>query len=124
MCTFTCARFRVNAEYSFGARPDAESGETEDVEELSRWMAGVAVDRTFPLRSMLLTAEVFAREPLVEAATDADEEREWNAGAGIRDQLDPRWALDGRVGRRLTGDDKAWYVTFGGAHAFGLPWSR
>ena len=122
--TFTWARFHVNGEYTFGSRPDAESGETEGVEELSRWMAGVAVDRTFPLRSMLLTAEVFTREPLVEAAPDEDEELEWNAGAGIRYQLDPRWALDGGVGRRLTGDDKAWYLTFGGAYAFGLPWSR
>jgi hypothetical protein len=122
--TFTWARFHVNGEYTFGSRPDETSGEAEGVEELSRWMAGVAADRTFPLRSMLLTAEVFAREPLIEAAPDEDDELEWNAGAGVRYQLDPRWALDGGLGRRLTGDDKAWYVTFGGAYAFGLPWSR
>jgi hypothetical protein len=118
--TFTWARFHVNGEYTFGSRPAATaSGESTGVTELSRWLAGVAVDRTFPLRSMLLTAELFARAPLVEG-----EDVEWNTGAGIRYQLSPRWALDGGFGRRLTGDDQAWYVTFGGAYAFGLPWSR
>jgi hypothetical protein len=117
--TFSWARFHLNGEYTFGSRPDAASGESAGVEELSRWMAGVAVDRTFPLRSILLTAEVFALEPLVEG-----EDVEWNSGAGVRYQLAPRWAIDGGAGRRLTGDDQAWYLTFGGAYAFGLPWSR
>ena len=121
--TLSWARFHVNGEYTFGSRPDAGSGETNGVEELSRWMAGVAVDRTFPLSSMLLTAEVFAREPLSAAAPNEDEKLEWNSGVGVRYQLEPRWALDGGVGRRLTGDDQAWYVTFGGAYALGLPWS-
>jgi hypothetical protein len=118
--TFTWARFHVNGEYTFGSRPTATAGdESAGVAELPRWLAGVAVDRTFPLRSTLVTAEVFAREPLVEG-----EDVEWNTGAGIRYQLSPRWALDGGFGRRLTGDDQAWYVTVGGAYAFGLPWGR
>jgi hypothetical protein len=79
----------------------------------------MAVDRVFPLRSALITAELFAREPL-----RADGEVEWSTSAGVRYQLNPRWALDGGVGRRLTGDDRAWYVTFGSAYAFGLPWRR
>jgi hypothetical protein len=117
--TFTWARFHVNGEYTFGSRPAAGDGGSAGVPELSRWMAGVAADRTFPLRSLLLTAEVFAREPLA-----AGEDVEWNTGGGVRYQLDPRWAVDGGFGRRLTGDDRAWYVTFGGAYAVGLPWSR
>jgi hypothetical protein len=118
--TFTWARFHVNGEYTFGSRPAATAGgESTGVTELSRWLAGVAIDRTFPLRSTLVTAEVFAREPLVEG-----EDVEWNTGVGIRYQFRPRWALDAGFGRRLTGDDQAWYVTFGSAYAFGLPWAR
>jgi hypothetical protein len=44
----------------------------------------------------------------------------WNAAAGLRYQLAPRWAIDGGIGRRFTGDDRAWYVTFGSAFALGL----
>ena len=113
--TFTWARFHVNAEYTFGSRPT----EVTDGAELSRWTAGIAVDRPFPLRSLLVAGEVFAREPL-----RAGEEVEWNTGAGLRYQLAPRFALDGGIGRRLTGDDRAWYFTVGMAYAFGLPWSR
>lgn len=116
--TFTWARFHLNGEYTFGSSLDADA-ESAGVAELSRWMAGAAIDRTFPLRSMLITGEVFAREPL----RDGDD-IEWNAGAGLRYQLNPRWALDGGVGRGLTGDDRAWYGTFGTAFAFGLPWGR
>jgi hypothetical protein len=121
--TFTWARFHVNAEYTFGSELAANTGSDESIGagavELSRWMAGVAVDRTFPLRSILVTAELVAREPL-----RADENIEWNVGAGLRYQFRPRWALDGGAGRRLAGDDRAWYVTFGSAYAFGLPWRR
>jgi hypothetical protein len=113
--TFTWARFHVNAEYTFGSEGPEASGAVE----LARWTAGIAVDRTFPLRSLLIAGEVFAREPF-----GANEDVEWNAGTGLRYQLTPRFALDGGIGRRLTGDDWAWYVTFGTAYAFGLPWSR
>jgi hypothetical protein len=120
--TFRWARFHVNAEYTFGSELPAAAGDGSvgsGAVEISRWMAGVAVDKTFPLRSALFTAEIFAREPL-----RVGENVEWNAGVGARYQFRPRWALDGGVGRRLTGDDRAWYVTFGSAYAFGLPWRR
>ena len=110
--TFTWARFHVNGEYTFGDEAGAGAAA-----ELSRWMAGVAVDRTFPLRSMLVTGEVVAREPLHE-----EEEVAWETGVGLRYQLSPRWNIDGGIGRRLTGDDQGWYATFGTAVAFGLPW--
>lgn len=116
--TFTWARFHVNGEYTFGSRPELDV-ESVGTAELARWTAGVAVDRTFPLSSMLLSAEIFAQEPMGDG-----EDVEWNAGAGVRYQLSPRWAIDGGLGRRLTGDDRAWYVTTGSAYAFGLPWHR
>jgi Putative MetA-pathway of phenol degradation len=112
--TLPWARFHVNAGYTFGDEPSP----TSDVAvELARWIAGVAADRAFPLRSTLVTAEIVARQPIHD-----DEDVEWSAGAGVRRQLTSRWAIDGGVGRRLTGAAGAWYATVGTAFAFGLPW--
>jgi len=117
--TFTWARFHVNGEYTFGSRLDAGDVAGAGAAELSSWLGGIAVDRTFPLRAMLVSGEVYAREPI-----HTDEDIEWNTGIGLRYQLDPRFNIDGGIGRRLTGDDRGWYVTFGTAYAFGLPWRR
>lgn len=114
--TYRWARFHVNGQYTFGSAARADAPDAQPL-EVSRWLAGAAVDRTFPLRSMLVTGEVYARKPLDDGAGV-----EWNAGVGSRYQLTPRWAVDGGIGRRLTGDDRAWYLTAGGAFAFGLPW--
>lgn len=110
--TYGFARFHVNGSYTFGS---ARGEDEHAVEEISRWLAGVAVDKTMPLRSMLVIGEVYAREPIAAGA-----EIEWNAGAGIRYQLNPRLAVDGGVGKRLSGSDPAWFVTFGTAYAFAL----
>jgi hypothetical protein len=115
--TFPWARFHVNGEYTFGSRVGAGAGISTGAAELSSWVAGVAVDRTFPLAAFLVTGEVYAREPI-----HTDENLEWNTGLGLRYQLDPRFNIDGGVGRRLTGNDRGWYVTFGTAYAVGLPW--
>lgn len=115
--TLTWARFHLNGEYTFGARADAVGPEGAGAAELSRWIGGVATDRTFPLQSLLVTGEVFAREPI-----RRDEALEWNTGVGLRYQLDPRFNIDGGFGRRLTGSERGWYVTFGTAYAVGLPW--
>jgi hypothetical protein len=114
--TFRWARIHLNGQYTLGDAP--ESGGNA-VEEASRWLAGAAIDKTFPLRALLLTAEVFAAQPI-----HADESREWTLGTGVRYQVSPRWAVDGGVGRRFTGADPSWYVTAGTAYAFGLPWRR
>jgi hypothetical protein len=78
---------------------------------------GAAVDRTFPLRSLLVTGELVARQPLREG-----EDVEWNTATGLRYQLSPRVAGDAGGGYRITGDDQGWFVTFGAAVAVGLPW--
>ncbi len=123
--TFPFARFHVNVQGAFGPGLSlAASGPASDpvggnTIELSRWLAGAAVDRALPLRSLLLSAEAFARAPVVRG-----EPVEWNVGAGTRWQAAPRWALDAGVGRHLTGDDRGWYLTVGGAYAVGLPWRR
>ena len=114
--TFSWARFHVNGQYTFG---DAPAGDATGAgaAEIGRWLGGVAVDRPFPLQSLLVSAELFAQQPLHE-----DEALEWNAAAGTRVQLTPRLALDLGGGARLTGDDKGWFATIGGAYVVGLPW--
>lgn len=110
--TFGFARFHVNGAYAFGSAPegnDVEAGET------ARWMAGLAVDKTFPLRSTLLIADVFVEQPL-----HAGDPLVWTAEAGARYQLNPFFALDAGVGRRLTGDEQAWFFTFGAARVFAI----
>lgn len=105
------ARVHVNGQYTFGE--DADEG--ENVGEASRWMAGVAIDRTFPLRSILLTADVFAEQGLQDGA-----ELAWTGEAGFRYQSSPQFNIDFGMGRRFTGEDRSWFVTFGAAHAFAV----
>ncbi|MDQ3519854.1 MAG: hypothetical protein M3466_15820 [Gemmatimonadota bacterium] len=122
---FSIARVHVNGQYTFGEElPEVAGNGSEgrpqvggQALEVSRWLGGVAIDRTFPLRALLVTGEVYAQQPLRER-----EDVEWNSGVGLRYQIDPRFNVDGGIGRRLSGDDRGWYVTFGTAVAFGLPW--
>lgn len=109
--TFSRARFHANAEYTLG--PDA--GEGDEVGEASRWMAGIAVDRTFPIRSILVTADLFA-----EQALDSDESLAWTAEAGLRYQTSPQFNVDLGIGRRFAGEEQGWSFTVGVAHAFAL----
>ena len=113
--TFAWARLHLNAEYTFG---DEAGRDATSQRELTRWMAGAAIDRTFPLESFLLTAEAIALQPIIE-----NEPVAWQSAAGIRYQLSPRVATDAGFGIRLTGDDHGWFATFGAAVAVGLPWS-
>ena len=118
--TVSWARFHVNGQYTFGDAAEAAAVEADahGAAELSRWMGGLAVDRTVPLESLLLTGELVARQPLAR-----DAELAWDTAAGARYQLGPRLAVDGGAGYRLAGDDRGWYVTFGAALSLGLPWS-
>lgn len=117
--TYSFLRFHLNGQYTFSDRSrdaaTASRATSGGVVELSRWLGGVAVDKTLPLRSMLIGAEAYARQPIVPG-----EKVQLNAGTGIRYQVAPQWAIDGGVGARLTGDDRSWYATFGTAYAFGL----
>ena len=105
--TFPWARFHANAQYTLG-------DDAEEVGEASRWMAGLAVDRAFPLRSLLVTADVFAEQPLADG-----EELGWTAETGLRYQTSPQFNVDFGVGRRFTGE-QGWFFTVGAAHAFAL----
>lgn len=124
--TASWARVHANAEVTVGPRLAADPGDAAATPgsgqvgagavELARWTAGVAVDRTLPLRSLLMGAEVYARQPL-----QLGEGVEWASTVGVRYQYSPRLALDGGVGRRLSGENRGWYATVGSAYAFGLP---
>ena len=124
--TYGWARFHLNGQYTFGSAPDevasplgstTSAGVGPGVVELSRWFGGIAVDRTLPLRSMLVTGEVYAEQPLQSA-----ENVDWNAGIGVRYQLSPKFSVDGGLGKRLTGANQSWFVTFGLARNFAVPW--
>lgn len=111
--TIVRTRVHLNGQYTFG---DAPSGSTEaSAVETSRWLAGVALDRTFPLKAMLVTADVFARQSIHDG-----EPVEWNAGGGVRYQFSPQLSVDAGLGKRLTGNDQSWFVTFGLARAFAI----
>jgi hypothetical protein len=114
--TFTWARFHLNGQYSFGADEAVpiEDGEHAGA-EASRWLTGLAVDRTFPLRSMLIGAEIFA-----EKRRSIGAETQWNAALGVRRQLSPAFNVDAGIGKQLSGDDRSWFATFGLAHAFAI----
>jgi hypothetical protein len=119
--TYSWARFHLNGQYTVGDRLPAENASGTSLghagAEMSRWFAGAAVDRTFPLRSLLITGELVARQPL-----RVGQDVEWNSAAGVRYQLSPRVAGDLGGGYRLTGVEQGWFVTFGAAVAVGLPW--
>jgi hypothetical protein len=118
--TFPVMRIHLNGQVTAGAEPrlDARSAIDDralNAQALSRWLAGAAIDKAFPLQSVLLTAELYARQPIV-----ATWDTELIAGAGLRVQASPTLALDLGVGRRLDWSGGPWYVTFGSAYAFGL----
>ncbi|HSJ05591.1 MAG TPA: transporter [Longimicrobiales bacterium] len=109
--TFRFARFHANGQYTFGDDDDAGSAGHDD----SRWLAGLAVDRAFPLSAFLVTASVHAQQP----RHDPDTDPEWHAGAGLRYQLNPYLTLDAGIGRRLSGA-AGWYATFGTSYHVGI----
>ena len=110
--TIRGTRFHGNVQYTLGAEPDrgypigGSAGFGSG--SLSRWLTGIAADRAFAYRSLLVSAEVLAAGSMVDDAAV-----EWSAATGLRYQLTPTLILDGGVGRRLTGPAQAWYLTVG-----------
>ncbi len=114
--TFAWGRTHLNASYAPGAAlaaGDPSAGETV------RWMGGVAIDHTFPLRSLLVGADVTAQESLRD-----DGVVEWRTGVGVRQQVSPRLAVDGGIFRRLSAGAPGWGLTMGAAYAFAPPGMR
>jgi hypothetical protein len=114
--TLGWGRVHLNAGYAPGAALEASDPGAADAD---RWMGGLAVDHTFALRSMLVGADVSARESLGD-----DGQVEWSAGVGVRQQMGPRFAMDAGVNRRVSGGLPGWGLTVGGAYAFAPPGMR
>ena len=116
-------RVHVNARHTFRDEPaPAADGLTLPgavghvaASGLSRWMTGVALDRSFPFASLLVAAETFAVRPF-----GVDQAVQWNAGIGARYQLTPNTTADAGVARRLTGPDQAWSISLGFGRAIGV----
>lgn len=111
--THRWGRVHLNASYAPG---EALAADDPGAAESSRWMGGLAVDRTFALRSLLVGADLTARESLLD-----DGEVEWRAGVGFRNQVSPRLAMDAGLFRRLSAGAPGWGLTVGGAYAFAPP---
>jgi hypothetical protein len=110
--TLGWGRVHVNASFSPGeALAAGERGA-----ESSRWMAGVAFDRTLALRQTLIGADLTAQEALTD-----DGAVEWRAGLGLRRQMSSTFAMDAGVFRRLSTGTPGWGLTIGGAIAFARP---
>lgn len=104
-------RLHANAAYTFGEEADEE----RQAAEATRWLAGLAVDRTFVFQSLLIVGNVFAERPLVEGAGTR-----WVAGAGFRYQLSPRMAIDAGLERRIGDEGPDWAFTLGTANSFSI----
>lgn len=104
--TFDWARMHVNAGYTFGAAPLEDVG--SDAAAPRRWVVGGAVDRSFPLRSLLLAAETYLEQPL-----DETSDVMWTVGAGLRYQFAPPWLIEAGIGGGLNGNARPLFLTFG-----------
>ncbi len=115
--TYRWARFHVNGQYTFGTAPAAGAATSAGIGgiDVSRWLMGGAIDKSYPLESSLVTAELYGRKPL-----DSNSSVKYTAGAGMRVQLTPTLAADGGLGRRVNGPEQGWYATFGTAWSFGV----
>jgi len=110
--TLRWGRVHANASYSPGeALSAAEAGSDEP-----RWLGGIAVDRTFPLRQTLVGIDLTAEESLRD-----DGELLWRSSVGLRRQMSSRLAMDAGVFRRLSAGTPDWGFTVGGAYAFARP---
>jgi hypothetical protein len=116
-------RVHVNGQVTMGTAPAAVPTGATAAEsatgELSRWLAGVSVDKPFPMRSLLVGAEVVASRPL---AAGVAQPLRWDVAAGARSQLSPRVAMDLGGGRRVAGEATGWFLTAGAAVSVGMPW--
>ena len=117
--TTSWIRFHVNGQYTAGPSAPRAVGASRvggpAALEVSRWLVGGAIDKTYPLSALLITAELYGSKPI-----ESGSRVEYTTGAGLRYQRSPTLALDAGLGRRLNGENPAWFVTFGTAYAFGI----
>lgn len=103
------SRIHLNGSYGLGdfARASASEG-------IPRWSAGLAADYTFFRQSLLVIADVDARQ-----ATDP-ESATVVLSAGLRHQWTPTLVIDLGLARRLTSTGPDFALTIGLSHSFAL----
>ena len=74
----------------------------------AHWLVGVAGDKSLPLRSTLLVADLF-----VEHFEGLRRRFDWTAELGIRRQISPRLVVDATIGRHYYGSELSSFVKFG-----------
>lgn len=73
-----------------------------------RWLFGMAVDKSLPLRSTLLMADVFGQK-----YRSIGRPIDWTGEIGIRTQISRTIVFDAALGRLFTGESRATFLTFG-----------
>lgn len=109
--TIAGTRIHFNAQYSFRDQPRTLTREETTRTARAgvvRWMTGVSIDRALPRRSLLLTAETYASQPLDETL-----DSQWTVGTGLRYQLSAGLTVDLGISTNFTGPDRVWSLTFG-----------
>ncbi len=84
------------------------SAATGSIVNKGKWTNGVALDKSFPLSSTLVAADV-----VVEKYEGIGRPADWCAELGSRHQVTQRIVVDGAIGRRFTGIAVSWFATFG-----------
>ncbi|MCU0616490.1 MAG: hypothetical protein MUD17_05285 [Gemmatimonadaceae bacterium] len=110
-------RVHANATVTLGDALAANDAAPDGAEanEIPRWLAGVSIDRAFPVQYTLVAAELLAQRGLADGSAVT-----WHAGVGVRHQLTARFVVDAGVRRRLTSNDAPWSITVGSAMALSL----
>lgn len=110
--TTTIGRIHLNATLGVG-RADATAEA-----EASRWRVGLAADRTFAVKALLVGGELVLESPQREGV-----DRTLSSMIGARYQVGPRTAVDVGIGRSLSGPaDGRWVLTFGSTRMLGALW--
>jgi len=108
--TLRSVRVHGNAQYAFRESRDVTADEARRTAAAGvvRWRTGVAVDRAFPRRSLLLAAETFASQPL-----DESQDAYWTVGAALRYQLTAAVTADLGLSVQVSGQERPWSLNLG-----------
>ncbi|HVF38957.1 MAG TPA: hypothetical protein VM939_03580 [Gemmatimonadaceae bacterium] len=101
-------RFLCSVPQSAVVNASNSSGAVGEIRTRGQWNAGIAFDKSFALRSLLLVADVYSQK-----YEGLDRPLDWTAEFGARKQLTRMIVIDGAVGRLFTGESRSWFATFG-----------
>lgn len=107
--TMGSLRANVNIQYTYGDDPDSARYATgTQSSDGNRWLAGVAVDRAYSNRTILVGVETYAKQPL-----NGGTRTLFTGRVAVRKQLGPTFVIESGVGRQFNGSDAAWLISAG-----------